>query len=275
MQWGGSGRPESASRCFAPSSARTTWTTRRAGAGAGQPARRLRRALHPALGERRTRLDLRPGDRRGRSGRTAEPLPRQHRRRPAFVVDATLRFSSSTPTRPPAAPSASRMLGCGLSPSHLHRRLHPARRSARPSGRGRRAPDLGRRLRRCGRAERNADVSITATAYPTATLLSRGRQALRRSMPRWHGRSTLRCASASRLPTGAIRRRPGRAPRSGGATPFADLLWCRAVLFAVDLRPVLPVLAQVRDTCRNEDRGGLDQEAPSRDPRRISEPVVR
>ena len=65
MQWGGSGRPESASSLFR---ALTRPGQRRDGGArlrAGQPARRLRRALHLSLGRRAQRLGLRPGDRRG------------------------------------------------------------------------------------------------------------------------------------------------------------------------------------------------------------------
>jgi hypothetical protein len=56
---------------------------------AGQPARRLRRALHLSLGRGAKRVGLRPGDRRGRGEQPAEPLSRQRRHRSRAAIEGT------------------------------------------------------------------------------------------------------------------------------------------------------------------------------------------
>ena len=142
MQWGGSGRSESAGSLLRASSAETTWTAASAMPRVRQPARRLRRAATPiawavarsisvygqAIGEDEANnrpshflvsagVDLAAADRR--RGRSLLRRAREH--------DGA-RHLRRTPAR------------LGLSPSHLHRRLYPARRSARPSALGRRHP---------------------------------------------------------------------------------------------------------------------------------------
>ena len=91
----------------------------------------------PIAGRRRAqRLDLRPGDRRGRGQQPAEPLSRQRRRRSRRCRSAarTCASSSSTRTRRPATPSASRSSARAYRHHIYTDGYTPARRSARPSG---------------------------------------------------------------------------------------------------------------------------------------------